>query len=85
MMRRPSHPGDATMDIIELIVAWAIVAVAAGIAAFVLAGVKNRDASAWAAWCFLVPPLVIALALAPKNPGPKPRRAKLDELDREVF
>jgi hypothetical protein len=73
------------MDMIEVIVIWGAVALAAGIAAFVLAGIKNRDSSAWAAWCVIIPPLVLALALAPKNPGPKPRRTKLDELDREVF
>lgn len=64
---------------------WGTVAIVAGALGFFLAGMKNRDSSAWAAWCFLLPPLLIALLLAPKNPGPRPRQAKLDDLDREVF
>lgn len=68
------------------VVFWGITAILAGALGFILAGMKNRNASAWAAWCFLLPPLVIAVLLAPRNPGPKPRAPKLDELDRdEVF
>lgn len=67
------------------IVIWGIISVLGGVAGFVLAGYKNRDYSAWAAWCFLFPPLVIALLLTPKREGPRPRQPKLDEQDREIF
>ena len=67
------------------IVVWGAVAIVSGVLAFFLASMKNRDSSAWAAWCFLLPPLLIALLLSPKNMGPRPRQAKLDELDKEVF
>lgn len=67
------------------VVIWGAIAILSGALAFFLAGVKNRDSSAWAAWCFVLPPLLFALVLAPKNPGPRPRQAKLDDLDREVF
>ena len=67
------------------IIGWGVTAIVTGILGFVFAGAKNRDSSAWAAWCFLLPPLVIAILLSRKNPGPKPRQPKLDELDKEVF
>ena len=67
------------------IVVWGGSAIVAGLLAFFLAGAKNRDSSAWAAWCFLLPPLILALLFSRKNPGPRPRQPKLDELDKEVF
>ena len=67
------------------IVIWGITAILAAVVGGILAGVKNRDYSAWAAWCFLFPPLVLALLLSPKNPGPRPRRPTLDEQDRETL
>ena len=67
------------------IVIWGVTAILAAVVGGILAGVKNRDYSAWAAWCFLFPPLVLALLLSPKNPGPRPRRPTLDEQDRETL
>lgn len=64
------------------IVIWGLVAIAAGVLGALVAGWKNRDISAWAAWCFLVPPLAIALLLGPRKQGPRPRRPSLDEEDR---
>jgi uncharacterized membrane protein YfcA len=63
------------------IVFWGVTSIACAIIGGFLASYKNRDYSSWAAWCFLIPPLVIALLLTPKNTGPKPRRPTLDELD----
>ncbi|MFA5948891.1 MAG: hypothetical protein WC807_01265 [Hyphomicrobium sp.] len=65
------------------IAAWGIVSIAVAVLAGFLASVKNRDISFWMAWCFLVPPLVIWLLLLPKRVGPRPRRATLDDLDRQ--
>lgn len=64
------------------IVIWGVVAIACGILGAILAGAKNRDVSYWTAWCFLVPPAIIAILLAPKRQGPRPRRPTLDEEDR---
>jgi hypothetical protein len=46
-----------------------------------LAWAKNRDISAWIAWSFLIPPMVLLFALLPHNKGPRPRRMTLDEED----
>lgn len=63
------------------IVIWSFVAVVGAIAGAILAGVKNRDYSAWAAWGFLFPPSVLILALLPRLKGMRPRRPTLDEED----
>ncbi len=69
------------MRVVEIIVIWGLVAIAsAGIAALI-AGLRNRDHSSWAAWCFVIPPLLLILIFLPKNRGPKHRRPSLDEED----
>lgn len=60
------------------VVIWGLTAFTAALAAGILAVMKNRDYSSWAAWCFLMPPLVIALLLTPKSATP-PRRRKLGD------
>ena len=65
-----------------IIVFWGLAAIVAAALAGFLAGWKNRDYSFWMAWCFLLPPLVLWLAVMPKKQGPRPRRPSLDELDR---
>lgn len=52
-----------------------------GILGGILAGLKNRDYSYWIAWCFIIPPAVIVLALLPVRKGARPRRATLAEED----
>ncbi len=69
------------MMAVRLIVIWGLTAIAAAAVAFVVAGIKNRDNSAWAAWTFLFPPIALALFLTPRNNGPRPRRPSLDELE----
>jgi len=61
---------------------WGIVALSSAVLAGILAGVKNRDYSFWIAWSFLVPPMVLYLALLPRLAGPRPRRPALDPEDR---
>lgn len=61
---------------------WGVTAILALIIGGILAARKNRDHSYWAAWCFLVPPLVVILAAMPRLAGPPPRRRTLDEEDR---
>lgn len=65
----------------EIVAVWGIVAITAAVLAGFIAPMKNRDFSAWAAWCFLLPPLLIALILTPKNTGPRRRPPTLDQLD----
>lgn len=66
---------------IKWIVIWGAVAMISAVLAGVLAGVKRRDHSFWAAWSFILPPMLLVLALIPKNQGPKRRRPTLDEED----
>jgi hypothetical protein len=63
------------------IVIWGATAIVCAILAAMIATKKNRDYSAWAAWCFLIPVLLIALILTPKNTGPRRLRPTLDQLD----
>ena len=74
-------PGRYSNDHGRRIVTWGVAAVGSGILAGILAGVKRRDHSFWAAWSFLFPPMLLILLLLPKNQGPKPRRPSLDEED----
>ena len=66
---------------VKWIVIWGLVAVTSAIIAGILAGVKRRDHSFWAAWSFVFPPMVLILLAMPKNQGGKPRRRTLDEED----
>jgi hypothetical protein len=64
---------------------WGIVSIASAIIAGIVAGMKRRNHSFWAAWSFLVPPMLLILLLMPSNKGPRQRRPGLDELEqREV-
>ncbi len=73
------------MDFLRGIVIWGGIALTAAIAAGVLAGVKNRDYSAWIAWCFVLPPLVFVLLLLPRFQGPRPRQPSLEAEERQGF
>jgi hypothetical protein len=63
---------------VKFIVVWGVLAVVAAALAGVIAGLKRRDHSFWAAWTFLVPPMLLLLLVMPKNHGPRPRRASID-------
>lgn len=69
------------MNAVQVIAIWGIVSIAAAVAAGIIAAVRNRDHSWWAAWSFVFPPMLIILLLMPKNTGPRPRRPSLDEED----
>ena len=64
----------------KIIAIWGLTAISASLIAGVLAGIKHRDVSYWMGWCFVLPPMLIALALIPKLPQPRPAR-KSDEDD----
>jgi hypothetical protein len=65
----------------KIIAIWGVVAIASAFIAGVLASAKGRDHSFWAAWSFLVPPMLLILLLMPSRKGPRPRRPTLDELE----
>jgi hypothetical protein len=73
------------MDFVEGIVIWGGIALVSAIAGGLLAGVKNRDYSAWIAWCFVLPPLVLILLLVPRHQGPRPRQPRLDAGEEHGF
>lgn len=69
---------------LKWVLIWAVVSLASAIAGGFLAAAKRRDHSFWAAWCFLLPPMLLILLLVPKNTGPRQRQRTLDELDAEA-
>jgi hypothetical protein len=71
------------MDAIIWIAIWGLVAVLASVVGGILAAARNRDHSSWAAWCFVLPPLLIVLALMPARKGARPRQPTLDEEDQQ--
>jgi hypothetical protein len=72
---------DVESNLMQYIVYWGVTAVVAAILAAIIAPMKNRDYNSWAAWCFLFPPLLIALILTPKSSVPPRRPPTLDQLD----
>jgi hypothetical protein len=70
----------------KVIAIWGVVAIASAIVGGIVAGAKRRDHSFWAAWCFLVPPMLLILLLMSSNKGPRPRRPGIDEIeDRRAY
>jgi H+/Cl- antiporter ClcA len=70
----------------KVIAIWGIVAIASAIVAGIVASIKRRDHSFWAAWSFLVPPMLFILLLMPSNKGPRQRRPGIDEIeDRQAY
>ncbi len=69
------------MGAVAYIAIWGVTSALASLAGGIVAYMKRRDHSAWAAWCFVFPPLLIAVLLLRKNPGSRPRRPSIDEED----
>ena len=68
---------------VRVIAVWGIVAIVSSILAAVIAGMKRRDHSFWAAWSFLVPPMLLILLVMPSNKGPRLRRPSIDEVEEQ--
>lgn len=66
---------------VKIIAYWGIAAIVSAILAAILAGMKQRDHSFWAAWCFLFPPMLLVLLVLPSHKGPRPRRPSIDEIE----
>ncbi len=67
---------------LQYIAIWGFVALVSSALAGIIAGVKNREYSFWMAWCFLLPPMVLVLAVMPSRAGPRPQRPAMDPDDR---
>lgn len=72
------------MGTLRWIVIWAAVATLSAIACGFIANAKNRNASTWAAWGFLLPPVLVVLLLLSRNRGPRSLNPRLDDEDREA-
>ena len=70
------------MTAIKIIALWGIGSVLASVIGGIAAYRKRRDHSAWAAWCFVFPPILIPLLLLGRNPGVRPRQPTFDAEDR---
>jgi hypothetical protein len=67
----------------RFIAIYGLVVLGAMLAGSVIAAWKNRDASRWAAWCFLFPPSLLLLAVLPRNPNPLPVKPSIEEQERQ--
>jgi hypothetical protein len=70
------------IDLVGWIAIWGAIAIGTAGLGGILAGIKNRDYSFWIAWCLILPPMLIFLALLPRRTGERPRRPSLDEQER---
>lgn len=71
------------MTAVKIIALWGLGAILASLIGGILAYRKRRDHSAWAAWCFIFPPLLVVLVLLRRNPGVRPRQPSLDDQDHD--
>jgi hypothetical protein len=70
----------------KIVAIWGVAAIASAIIGGLVASAKGRDHSFWAAWSFLIPPMLLILLVMPSNKGPRPRRRSIDEIeDRQAF
>lgn len=66
---------------VKVIAIWGITAIAAALLAGIVAAVKNRDVSYWMGWCFILPPMIVALFLIPALKEPRPVHRPSDDDD----
>ena len=68
---------------VKVIAFWGVTAILSAVLAGIVAGLKRRDHSFWAAWSFLFPPMLLILLCLRTNRGPRPRRRAADDLEAE--
>jgi hypothetical protein len=71
----PAYPGLKGLQdhgMAKFIAIYGTIAFLAATAAGIIAGMKRRDYSFWAAWTLLFPPFIIVLLLLPKFTGVRP-------------
>ncbi|MGH6816297.1 MAG: hypothetical protein ACREC6_11385 [Hyphomicrobiaceae bacterium] len=69
---------------VELIVAWAAIAIVCAVLAGFIASRKNLDCSFWMAMSFVIPPTVLIMPLISKRGEPYRRYRRLDEDEAET-
>jgi len=62
----------------KAIAIWGVVAIASAVLGGLVARMKNRDHSFWAAWSFLFPPMLLLLVVMPRYLGVRQRQPSLD-------
>ncbi len=72
------------MAAVKWIAIWGFVAITSSIAGGILAGLRNRDHSSWAAWCFVFPPALFLLAFLPTYKGVRVQRRDPDNDDHDL-
>ena len=68
---------------VRVIAYWGVIAIVSSVLAAIVAGMKRRDHSFWAAWSFLFPPMLLILLVMPSNKGPRLRRPSIDEVEEQ--
>ena len=63
----------------KVIAIWGVVAISCALLGGIIASVKRRDVPFWAAWNFLVPPMLLLLLLMPSNKSVRSRQPALGE------
>jgi hypothetical protein len=66
---------------VQYIAIWGIVSIVASLSAGAIAAWKNRHVSYWMGWCFIVPPMIIALLLIPALKAPRHQPPSNDDDD----
>lgn len=66
---------------LQYIAIWGFVALVSSALAGIIASVKNREYSFWMAWSFILPPMVLLLAVLPSRSGPRPQPPAMDRDD----
>ena len=63
------------MQIAEWMTLYGLAGIAAAVLAYFVAAAKGRDASAWAAWSFFLPPALLVLLVSGRgNPAVRAQR-----------
>jgi len=73
------------MGAVKWIAIWGLVAITSSIAGGLLAGLRNRDHSSWAAWCFVFPPALLLLLVLPAYKGVRIPRRDRDSEDHDLI
>ncbi len=66
---------------VEYIAIWGGISILASLSAGAIAAYKNRHVSFWMGWCFILPPMIIALIAIPALKTPRPPKRSDDDDD----
>lgn len=63
----------------KIIAIWGVVSIVCAFLGGIVARIKNRDHSFWAAWSFIFWPMLVLVTLLPRNKGPRPQQPAFDD------